>query len=395
MERNVPPPEDHAEDTGALHTLAPAPRIDILLPCKERFGPANAGAVSTVVHDLIKASRTPDCFRVYGAPVDKPFDNVGFTGLAPRHAWLHGRNIGLANAYLHQLRIGPTPDLLEVHGRCHVASHIKARRPDLNVSLYLHNDPQDMKGSRSVAERTRLAHDMSQVICVSDYIRGCFLHGLDIPDAVAAKVQTVRNGVDRWLDAPVAKTPMVLFVGRMVPEKGILEFSQALSDVLEEHPDWTAVIVGARQFEVSKPGNYQNRVVQALAPLGPRASMTGFMPLEQVRGLQQEAAVIACPSIWDEPLGKTALEAIAAGSALLTTRRGGIPEVAEGRAHIVDDPSPETFAEALRKLVGDDEYRTGLQQAAWNDFPFTAKGMADIADSARCAAIKRERNAGK
>ena len=105
--------------------------------------------------------------------------------------------------------------------------------------------------------------------------------------------------------------------------------------------------------------------------------------------------MIACPSIWDEPLGKTALEAIAAGSALLTTRRGGIPEVAEGRAHIVDDPSPETFAEALRKLVGDDEYRTGLQQAAWNDFPFTAKGMADIADSARCAAIKRERNAGK
>ena len=115
----------------------------------------------------------------------------------------------------------------------------------------------------------------------------------------------------------------------------------------------------------------------------------------QLLRLQQEAAVIACPSIWDEPLGKTALEAIAAGSALLTTRRGGIPEVAEGRAHIVDDPSPETFAEALRKLVGDDEYRTGLQQAAWNDFPFTAKGMADIADSARCAAIKRERNAGK
>ena len=37
-------------------------------------------------------------------------------------------------------------------------------------------------------------------------------------------------------------------------------------------------------------------------------------------------------------MAKTGLEALAVGSALLTTRRGGIPEVAEGRAHIVDTP---------------------------------------------------------
>ena len=103
----MPPSEDHAEDIGALCSLDPLPAIDILLPSKEQFGPANAGAVSTVVHDLITASRTPHCFHVYGAPVDEPFERVGFTGLAPRHAWLHGKNIGLANAYLHHLRGRP------------------------------------------------------------------------------------------------------------------------------------------------------------------------------------------------------------------------------------------------------------------------------------------------
>ena len=54
----MPPSEDHAEDIGALCSLDPLPAIDILLPSKEQFGPANAGAVSTVVHDLIMASRT-------------------------------------------------------------------------------------------------------------------------------------------------------------------------------------------------------------------------------------------------------------------------------------------------------------------------------------------------
>ena len=391
----MPPSEDHAEDIGALCSLDPLPAIDILLPSKEQFGPANAGAVSTVVHDLITASRTPHCFHVYGAPVDEPFERVGFTGLAPRHAWLHGKNIGLANAYLQHLRGRPLPDLVEVHSRCQVASRIKAKRPELNVALYLHNDPRDMKGSQTTAERKRLLHDMSAVICVSDYIRGCFLDGLDVAAPQAGKVQTARNGVDRWLAAPVVKTPMVLFVGRMVPEKGILEFSQALAEVLQDYPEWSVVIVGARQFETSKPGSYENRVAEALAPLGARASMTGFLPLDKVKGLQQEAAIIGCPSIWEEPLGKTGLEALAAGSALLTTRRGGIPEVAAGRAHIVDEPSPEAFADALRKLIGDDEYRAGLQQVAWDDFPFTATEMASVADRIRIDAIKRSYNAGK
>ena len=391
----MPPSEDHTEDNGALHSLEPSPAIDILLPSKEQFGPANAGAVSTVVYDLIRASRTPDCFHVYGAPVDRPFEQVTFTGMAPRHAWLHGKNIGLANAYLHQLRGRPLPDLVEVHSRCQVASHIKAKRPELNVALYLHNDPRDMKGSRTTAERKRLLHDMSAVICVSDYIRECFLDGLDVPVSMTGKVQMARNGVDRWLAAPVTKTPMVLFVGRMVPEKGILEFSQALAKVLQDHPEWSVVIVGARQFETSKPGSYEHRVAEALAPLGARASLTGFLPLDKVKGLQQEAAIIGCPSIWQEPLGKTGLEALAAGSALLTTRRGGIPEVAEGRAHIVDEPSPEAFVDALKKLIGDDDYRIGLQQTAWDDFPFTATAMANVADRIRSEAIKGTRSLGK
>ena len=123
--------------------------------------------------------------------------------------------------------------------------------------------------------------------------------------------------------------------------------------------------------------------------------MFGFLTVVFVFGLQQEAAIIGCPSIWEEPLGKAGLEALAAGSALLTTRRGGIPEVATGRAHIVDEPSTEAFADALRKLIGDDDYRAGLQQIAWDDFPFTATAMASVADRIRIDAIMRCHNVGK
>ena len=381
------PPDNNQRPPSLLAGISPPPQIDILLPVKERFGPKNAGAVSSVVHDLVSASQTPDIFHVFGHPVDAPFDDVAFTALTPHRAWLHGRNIGLAKAYLKNLEGRPKPALVEVHGRCQVASLIKSGRPELNVALYLHNDPRDMKGGRTVQERTELLHAMSTIICISDYIQRCFLDGLDAPPALLSRVRTARNGVDRWLATPVKKSKTILLVGRIVPEKGVLECAKALVAVLADKPEWSLVIAGARRFENSQKGSYEAAVSQTLAPLGPRAQMTGFLQQSEIRKLQQEAAIIACPSLWQEPMGKTVIEALAAGSALLTTRRGGIPEAAEGRAHIVDDPTEATFAAALEKLVTDDAYRTGLQEIAWQDFPFTAVKMADDADTHRAAAI--------
>lgn len=390
----MPTTETHKDNQAPLAALERLPSIHILLPSKERFGQANAGAVSTVVHDLVTASDTPQCYQVFGTPVQTPFDDVGFTALTPRHRWLNGNNVGFAKAYLHHLRNKPSPDLIEVHGRCQVAAAIKARRPDMKVALYLHNDPRDMKASRTVAERTGLLRQMAAVICVSDYIRGCFLDGLDVGDEPATKVQTARNGVSRRLAAPCEKKPVILLVGRMVPEKGILECATAIASVLPNHPEWEVLIVGATHFERSAPGGYEGKVKAALAPLGTRARMTGFLPIDEVRQLQENAAIIACPSLWQEPLGKTVLEALAAGSALLTTRRGGIPEVAEGRAHIVDNPTVDRFTTAIELMVADDAYRHTLQQASWNDFPFTDSAMARGADRIRAHAIA-EGNGGK
>ena len=252
---------DNPAETNSLAAIAPPPRIDVFLPSKERFGPANAGAISGVVLDQIRNSATPDCFRVVGTAVEKPFNDIAFHGLRPRNSWLHGGNIGLAAAYLHALRGVPTtdlvPDLVEVHSRCHVAAYLKSKRPDLRVALYLHNDPREMKGSRTVPERRKLLASMSAVICVSDYIRGCFLDGIDDAGKLADKVATARNGATRWLAAPAAKRPMILLAGRMVPEKGILECAQAMAMVMKDHPDWEIVIAGARRFEDSAPGSYE------------------------------------------------------------------------------------------------------------------------------------------
>ena len=147
------------------------------------------------------------------------------------------------------------------------------------------------------------------------------------------------------------------------------------------------MVAGARRFETSEQGSYEAQIADALAPIGKQARMTGFLPKADLLKLQQQAAIIACPSIWDDPMPKAVLEALAVGSALLTTRRGGNSEVAEGRAHIVDSPDVESFVDALERLVTDKLYRESLQTSAREDFPFTAERMATDADAIRAFAL--------
>ena len=382
---------NHLQETQlSLSSLSQQPRIDMLLPSKERFTPDNAGAIAGVVHDLALASTTPEAFHIYGTKVENAFSDVNFTGLTPRHSLFHGQNIRFANAYLNHVANSTLPDIVEVHSRCHVAKYLARKNTKLNVILYLHNDPRTMKGAKTRAERRFLLDHMAAVICISDYIRECFLDGIGDNHPKAHIVGVARNGAHRWIKKKPKKEPFILLAGRMVPEKGILECAEAIARVLPDFPEWRLIIAGARRFEKTRRGSYEDKIATAIAPLGSRAEMLGFVPIQEMRDLQARASIAACPSLWNEPISKVVLESLAAGCALLTTRRGGIPEVADGRAILVDEPSVTTFSTAFKTLLDNDNMRKKLQDKAWKDFPFTAKQMAKDADSLRLLALLRE-----
>ena len=363
------------------------PKIDILLPIKESFSAANAGAVATVVNDIVLASKQTAAITVLGREVQTPFPNINYFALKPKNKWLYGKNLGFAIAYLDRLMTHPSPDLIEVHGRCNVATYLFENRPDIPIILFLHNDPRVMKGAKSIAERQHLLNSLIQIICVSDYVRNCFLDGLKVDKEQDKKVGVYSLGVKRKLKSRPLKEQLIFIAGRMVPEKGILEASSALAEVLPRYPEWRLVIAGARRFRDAAPNSYEAKVGKALAPLGKQAKMTGFIPIDVVRHWQERAAIAACPSLWQEPLGKVVVESLAAGCAVLTTRCGGIPEVAEGRALIIDHPSVSAFREGFELLLKNEDLRHDLQARAWNDFPFTNSAMGHKVDQLRQNAL--------
>jgi UDP-glucose:(glucosyl)LPS alpha-1,2-glucosyltransferase len=370
------------------------PEIAILLPPAEHFGPEGAGAIALHVRDVTRASRFRDRIRIFGAPVERPFEGFDFCPLRPAWHGLRGRNIGLAEALRRRLA-GHPGVLVEVYNRPNMFAHLGART-DLPLTLRLSNDPRTMRSARTPAERARLLARAEAILCVSAYVRERFLDGLTgaALEQGEQKLHVLRNAIPRTLAAPPAKEPLILFVGRIIEQKGIADLVTALERVLPRHPGWRAEIVGtSRTRRRGEMTAFEVTLRERCARLGGAVQWLGHLPNDRVMARYRPAAIVALPSLWPEPLARTAVEGLAQGCAVLAYPSGGLPEVVRGRGLLIEPAAPEALAEALERVIADDALRADLQDRAWRDYPFDIQQLADGIDDLRAATLAGLRRA--
>jgi glycosyltransferase involved in cell wall biosynthesis len=368
-----------------MRAVGGEPEILILLPHAEQFGPERAGAIALHVRDVTRASRFRDRIRIFGTAVERPFPGFDFCPLRPAWHGLRGHNIGQAEALRRCLgeRRGV---LVEVYNRPNMFAHLAAHAPDLPLTLRLSNDPRTMRGARTAHERARILARAQAVFCVSDFVRQRFLEGVEEHGAERdrQKLQIVFNGIPRTLAAPPEKQPLILFVGRIIAAKGVADLVAALERVLPRRPDWRAEIIGtSRTRRQAEPTAFETALRERSARLGSQVRWPGYLPNDEVMARYLRAAIVVVPSLWDEPLARTAIEGLANGCAVLAYANGGLPEVLRGRGLLIERPAPEALALALDRVISDDALRGRLQSQAWNDYPFDIAPLAERIDAAR------------
>lgn len=252
------------------------------------------------------------------------------------------------------------PDVIEFHQQLHQALHIARRFPRATRVLYRHNA---LKSPRNPIDRWRYERRfrrMDGMIFVSEAGRREFLQ--DFPGQ-HQKAFAVPNpiDVDLWRAPVEGREPLIAFAGRAMPEKGVDLICAALPAVLERHPDWRAVLM---LNDWDKHADWAAPHVAPLERLGARVTVLKSAPLSEVRAVMQRAAIALTPSVWAEPLGLTALEAHAAGAALVSSGRGGLREASGPHAVYVDDLTPQGLGDAIDSLIVAPERRLALARAA-------------------------------
>ncbi|HWI63799.1 MAG TPA: glycosyltransferase family 4 protein [Symbiobacteriaceae bacterium] len=273
-----------------------------------------------------------------------------------------------------------TFDLIHIFNRPRVVAPVRAAAPNARLVLSLHNDMFEPFKIDPDAAKAAIAA-VERIVTVSDYVgkRVAELY----PEA-APKLRTIYSGVD--LDrfslsgSGQAKSvrnelrrqhglegkKVILFVGRLSPKKGADVLVRAMPLVARKHPDAALVLVGSKWYGEDKVSDYVG-YVRALAARAPLPVVTtGYVPADQVHQWFWAGDIFVCASLWEEPLARVHYEAMAAGLPIITTARGGNPEVVAGKGNglVVDRPEdPAAFADAISRLLSDSSGRASMGSA--------------------------------
>ena len=102
--------------------------------------------------------------------------------------------------------------------------------------------------------------------------------------------------------------------------------------------------------------------------IGPQAQFYGFKEQEFVEEKMKNASIIVIPSIWEEPFGLVAAEAMSNGACIIASRVGGIPEIIESNGILINNINHKKLSETINNVIKNGNLRKDYQRKAWKNF---------------------------
>ena len=307
--------------------------INILIPYKEKFEKQNASSVSITVKNNINFSKMKDHILVYGRNIQNPMFKKNYIGLKNSKNFFKSKNINLAEQMCHKINSKQDKNvIIEIHNRPYLIDIIDKLVKSKKMVLYFHNDPLEMKGSKNISQRKALLKKVDYIICVSEFIKKKFMHGLN---ELTNKILVIHNGVDRKLKVIPRKKKKIIFVGRLVKEKGVHHFVKAISNVSRNFKNWEYCLIGSGYSKNTFFNDYSKQIITNFQQIE-NSKYLGSISHEEVQKIMRETSIIVVPSVWNEPFGLVIAEAMSNGIAIICSNSGGIPEIIGNNGLILD-----------------------------------------------------------
>ena len=287
-------------------------KISILLPFKENFSPSYAGAVSLNINDILKYSKFKKNITVYGyTEFKKRFKNK-YVNIETKKRLFQSQNKDYVNKFI-ELEKKVKSNIIELHNRPIYLKYLVNELQNKNYILYFHNDPLSMSGSKTINERIYLLNNCYRIIFNSNWSKKRFLQKMKSEAINSEKLLVINQSATKNKINFSNKKKIITFVGKLNRSKGYDLFGKAVIKVLKKYKDWKAYVVGDEPRDKLE-FNHKNLF------------KLGFKEHKDVINLYKKTSIAVVCSRWEEPFGRTSLEAAANGCAVIISNRGGLPE---------------------------------------------------------------------
>ncbi len=233
-----------------------------------------------------------------------------------------------------------------------------------------------MSGSKSVVDRMNLFNKVEKIIFNSEWSKKRFLTNINKIYFKSKKLLVIYQSTNKVKIDFKKKQNIVTFVGKLNRAKGYDIFGNAIIKILKKFPDWTSNVYGdePREKLIFKHKNL---------------NILGFKKHNIVLNNFEKSSITVVCSRWEEPFGRTSLEASSRGCAVIISNRGGLPETVTN-AVILRKLNSNSLYKSIERLINNHNERIKLQKNSYKNFYLTNEYVTKYIDQYRTSIFKRK-----
>ena len=319
-------------------------KIATILPYKENYSLEKASAASLWVAEFFKNSKFKENNFIYGYTKSKNYLTKNYVNIIIKS--INSKFTSSTNEYSSKLikEINSKNfDIVEIHNRPLILFNL-VNKVDNRFVFYFHNDPLSMKGSKKISERLFILKNTEKIIFVSEWVRKRFF--LDLDKKLTTKTEVIYPSV--LAQRPIKKEKVITFVGRLNESKGYDIFAKSIIRILNEFPKWKALSIGDEDRRSIYIDHKQHKEL-------------GFLNHKKTLNILNKSEIAVVPSRWEEPFGRTGLEASSRGCATIISNRGGLTETTN-HAVVLKKLDEINLYKELKRLIKNHKIRKDLQK---------------------------------
>ena len=348
-------------------------KISILLPFKENYSPSYAGAVSLFINDTLKYSKFKKNIIVYGfTEFKKKFKNK-YVNIEIQKKLFKSQNKDYVKKFI-KIEKKQKSNIIELHNRPIYLKYLVNELHDKNYILYFHNDPLSMSGSKTISERIFLLNNCYRIIFNSNWSKKRFLQKMKSEAINSEKLLVINQSATKNKINFKNKKKIITFVGKLNRSKGYDLFGKAIIKVLKKYNNWSAYVIGDEPRDKLEFNHS-------------RLNKLGFKEHDQVINIYKRTSIAVVCSRWDEPFGRTSLEAAANGCAVIISNKGGLPETITNGVILKNLTVNEIFTN-IEKLILNHKLRKNLQKLSYINFYLSHQFVSKQIDIVRNNLLK-------